>query len=199
MFIPAANLFFFFPRHTVPLHQSLQVQSRKGRTYSNKKNPSAVKHPFCYTQTSLLLTYSPHEVQTPLFFSMHLSGLPFQFRKYFMYGRDETWGFLHVTPWWLGLGWHQRRPAFTSCSAIGFLCKVSLNALHFHMDTTASAGVARWCCNTHSRNRRKCEGGQNCTRMAAVFQQLHGDLSISLWLPQEPKCFDEESRWLTQG
>jgi len=30
-------VFFFFPRHTVPLDQSVQVQTWKGRTYSNKK------------------------------------------------------------------------------------------------------------------------------------------------------------------
>lgn len=96
----------------------------------------ATRKPLCSSHTNPMKC-KPHFF-SPCTSLVYLS----KFRKYFMYGRDETWFFLRVTPWWLGLGWHQRRPAFTSCSAIGFLCKVSLNALHFHMDTTASAGVA---------------------------------------------------------
>lgn len=196
----SSKLVFFSSLDTLCLYiKVFKYKAEKGEHILTKK--TQVRWSILFATRKPLCSSHTHPMKCkPHFFSLCTSLVYLsKFRKYFMYGRDETWGFLHVTPWWLGLGWHQRRPAFTSCSAIGFLCKVSLNALHFHMDTTASAGVARWCCNTHSRNRRKCEGGQNCTRMAAVFQQLHGDLSINLWLPQEPKCFDEESRWLTQG
>lgn len=39
---------------------------------------------------------------------------------------------------------------------------------------------------------------KKCARMAAVLQQLRGDFSISPWLTQEQKCFNTESKWLTQ-
>lgn len=198
MFIPAANLFFFFPRHTVPLDQSLQVQSWKGRTYSNKKTPSAVKHPFCYTQTSLLLTYSPHEVQTPLFFSMHLPGLPFQIQKIFHVWQGWNLIFFACNTVMAGPGMTPEETCIHILLGHRLPLQSQPKCSAFPYGHHGLCWGCKWCCNTHSRNRRKCEGGQNWARMAAVFQQLHGDLSINLWL-QEPKCFDAESRWLTQG
>lgn len=39
-------------------------------------------------------------------------------------------------------------------------------------------------CDRHSGNRRGCGADKTCARTAALFQQLHGDLAMSLWLTQ---------------
>ena len=123
----------------------------------------------------------------PTFSHMHLSGLPFQIQKILHVWQGWNPIFLCITTWWPGLGWHQRRPAFTSCSATGFLCKVSLNALHFHMDTAVSSGVASATVTHTAGTDVNVKVDKKCTRTAAVFQQLREDLPISLWLTQEQK------------
>lgn len=114
--------FLFFSRHTMPLDQSLQVQTWKGRTSSHQKNPqvqwsilSATRKPVCSSYAHLMKCKPHFCPYAALYFvfpkSDNISCIAGMKPKLVVYRM-----------WWLGLGSHQRRPVLTSCSATGFLC-----------------------------------------------------------------------------
>lgn len=157
MFIPEANLIFFFLRHTVSLDQSLKAKTWKGRTFSRKK--TQVEWRILFATPNL---FAPH-LLTPLSGNatlphMHFFGLPFQIQKIFHVLQGWNIIFLCITTWWLGLGWYQRRPVFMICSDTDFPCSQVKCSMLPHGHRSLCWGGS---CDRHGGNRQGCGGRQN--------------------------------------
>lgn len=190
------GFFFSFPRHTLPLDQSLKAQTWKGRTFSKKI--TQVQWRIVFATPNLFV---PHFL-TPLsgnttFSHMQFFGLPFQIQKIFNVLQGRNLIFLCIiTTRWVGLEWHQRRPVVMTCSdrlPLQSQVKCSVFA-QGHCSLCLGWRVLLW----HTRgNRWECGGRQNVCKNSWWAPQLHRDLAISLWLTQP--CLSAGQGQHTQG